>query len=191
MKKRIIIPAVLALAMVFAPGVLAAKGDLEGKELYIQSNIWFENPMKINAINFHKGTILRAGTKVRIDKMTSRALKFVTLKNGLEYKILFSRKYFPGTKIDEYASWYFGPKNPLKSSVYKGFSAVEKKGIKEGAVKKGMSKKAVLMAYGYPPQHRTRSIDLDTCSYWNNRIFRMEVRFDNNDRVAQIIGGGH
>ena len=191
MRKLTIIIALLSLTVLLAPGVSMADGEFEGKTFYLQSNVWFESPLKINAINYHKGTMLRAGSRVRIDRMTSRKIDFVTLKNGLEYRILFSSKYFPRTRIEEYARLYFGTQNPLESPEYAGFSAIEKKGVEEGAIKKGMSRKAVLMAYGYPPRHRTRSIEEDTWSYWNNRLFRMEVRFDKDGRVAQIIGGGH
>lgn len=191
MKRFLLIPAFALVLAVSVAGLSLAERSLEGKTLYLQSNLWFEYPMKINAINYHKGTILEAGTKVKVDSISSRALNFTTLRNGLEYRILFSKKYFPGTDMDEFAEWYFGPDNPLKGSVYAGFSSIEKKGIAEGTIKKGMSKKAVLMAYGYPPRHRTRSLDLNTWSYWSNRLFRMEVRFGKDGRVAEIIGGGH
>lgn len=190
--KRLLIFLGFALVLTgCATGMSKADRPFEGKTLYLQSNIWFEHPMKINAINYHKGAILKAGTRVRVEKRSSRVLKFVTLKNGLEYRILFSKKYFPGTRIEEFASWYFGPENPLKGSEYAGFSSVEKKGVEEGTIKKGMSRKAVLISYGHPPRHRTRSLDLNTWSYWNNRLFRMEVRFGNDGRVKEIIGGGH
>jgi len=191
MRKLTVVLASAIILIMSAAHLSMAERSLEGKTLYLQCNVWFEQPMKISAINFHKGSILRAGTKVKVEKMTSSRIEFVTLGNGLEYRILFSKKYFPGTDIDEYAALYFGPDDPLKGSDYAGFSSLEKKGVEEGAIKKGMSRKAVLMAYGYPPRHRTRSIDEDTWSYWNNRLFRMEVRFGKDGRVQQIIGGGH
>ena len=187
MLKRIYIFAALVLSLLLAPATLMAESGLEGKTLYLQSNLWFVNPMKINAVNYHKGTMLEAGTKVRIDKMSSRVIEFETVANGLEYRIIFSRKYFPGTEIEEYASWYFGKQNPLESAEYEGFAAVEKKGIEEGVPKKGMSKKAVIMALGQPARHRTRTTELNTWNYWS--LFRMEVRFGKDGKVAQIIGG--
>jgi len=187
MIKRIYIATALALTLLLAPATLMAGSGLEGKVLYLQSNLWFVRPMRINAVNYQKGTMLEAGTKVRIDRMSSRAIEFETVANGLEYRIIYSRKFFPGIEIEEYASWYFGKQNPLESSAYEGFTAVEKKGIEEGAPKKGMSKRAVIMALGQPARHRTRTTELNTWHYWST--FRMEVRFGKDGRVAQIIGG--
>jgi hypothetical protein len=187
MRKLVFIILFILMGMVLVPAALFAGSGLVGKTLYLQSNLWFVNPSKINAVNYHRGTMLEAGTRVRIDSMSSRRIEFVTTKNGLEYRIIFSRKYFPRIKIEEYASWYFGPKNPLRSSAYAGFSATEKKGIEEGLVKKGMSKRAVIMACGQPARHRTRSTEFNTWNYWTP--MRMEVRFGKDGRVAQIIGG--
>ena len=41
----------------------------------------------------------------------------------------------------------------------KGFSKKERNAVKRGFLVGGMSKEAVLMAYGYPPEHRTPSLD--------------------------------
>jgi len=190
MKKHILLLVALIPAMLLFPALSTAESGLIGKTLYLQSNVWFENPMKISSVNYHRGTILSAGTKVKVQDISMGGIRFVTLKNGLEYRILFSVKHFPGMDAEDLAELYFGEGDPLDSSTYSGFTAAEKKAIDEGRIIKGMSKKAVLMSYGYPPKHRTRSTDLNTWSYWNNRLFRMEVRFGKDDRVAQIIGGG-
>jgi len=190
MKKSVILLIALISIILLVPALSTAESGLIGKTLYLQSNVWFENPMKISSVNYHRGTILSAGSKVKVLDISMGGIKFMTVKNGLEYRILFSVKHFPGMHTEELAELYFGAENPLEGSAYSGFSAAEKKAIDEGRIIKGMSKKAVLMSYGQPPRHRTRSTDLNTWSYWNNRLFRMEVRFGKDDRVAQIIGGG-
>jgi hypothetical protein len=56
--------------------------------------------------------------------------------------------------------------------------------IKHGTVLNGMSKSAVLVAYGYPPEHRTGSIYSSTRIYWSNKFNTFRVCFDENDRTV-------
>ena len=48
-------------------------------------------------------------------------------------------------------------------------SPEEQDHIEKGTVGGGMTKEAVLMAYGYPPSHRTPSLSMDTWTYWTGR----------------------
>jgi hypothetical protein len=63
------------------------------------------------------------------------------------------------------------------------FSAVDRKGIEAGDVYIGMTKEGVLTALGYPPRHRTSSLDANTWIYWRNRFMTMSVEFDANGKV--------
>jgi len=50
--------------------------------------------------------------------------------------------------------------------LYSKFNGEEKENIKKGTIAEGMSKEAVLMAYGYPPSHRTAALASDEWAYW-------------------------
>jgi hypothetical protein len=67
---------------------------------------------------------------------------------------------------------------------YQRFSEKEKRNIKLGEIEVGMSKDAVLMAYGYPPAHRTPSLESDQWVYWLNRFVNRPVVF-RDGRVSQ------
>jgi len=67
-----------------------------------------------------------------------------------------------------------------------GFSDIDKKGIKTGKVYKGMTKKGVLTALGYPAKHRTPSLESSTWIYWRNRFVTMAVNFDGNSIVRSV-----
>jgi hypothetical protein len=56
------------------------------------------------------------------------------------------------------------------------------KQIQQGIVEPGMTKQEVLMALGYPPAHRTPSIEQPIWTYWRNRWDVFMVYFD-GDRV--------
>ena len=66
------------------------------------------------------------------------------------------------------------------------FSDEEKSMIRRGAVGNGMSKEAVLISWGYPPEHRTLSTKANTWLYWRNRFMKKAVDFDNNDKVINV-----
>jgi len=155
-----------------------------GNTYYTRANIWYENPSKIRSTNYHVGTILPVGSKVDILIINNPWIRFRD-EQGITYTIYYKSK-FSGRNIREYLDFYFSEKNILETQKYKNFSQEEKENIAWGTVVEGMSKAAVLMAYGIPPKHRTPSTDLKSWTYWINRVKTTVVRFDANDTVAVI-----
>ena len=70
---------------------------------------------------------------------------------------------------------YFGPQCPdLRSMRPEDVS-----GIQNAAVYQGMTKAGVIAAIGYPPEHRTQTLEGDVWLYWASRMGRFEVYFTN------------
>lgn len=65
------------------------------------------------------------------------------------------------------------------------FSKLEKEKISEGKVEKGMQKKAVIAAIGYPPITETANLQINQWTYWSSRFNRFIVHFE-NDRVVRV-----
>jgi hypothetical protein len=86
-----------------------------------------------------------------------------------------------GMSVEEYLNLITAPQ---KVSL-KGLSATDRKGIKEGRVLTGMTKKGVRMAWGYPARHRTPSLEDNVWTYWRNRWVMQAVTF-NNGKVTQV-----
>ena len=86
-----------------------------------------------------------------------------------------------GMSIEEYLNLITGP----QKAYLKGLSATDRKGIKEGRVLKGMTKKGVRMAWGYPARHKTPSLDDNVWTYWRNRWVMKTVTFSNG-KVTQV-----
>ena len=57
------------------------------------------------------------------------------------------------------------------------FTALEKDNILAGTVAAGMSKKAVILALGYPPKHQTPTLESSQWRYWHNRFGTFLVLF--------------
>lgn len=186
MKKTLMLIVIILTFMLMVSVESMASSRLVGKKLYLQANLWFHNPMKIPSIVYHKGPMLYAGTQVKILDITRRGMKFKTVKDDVTYRIIFYRKYHPGLTAEDYAKLYFGPDNPLKGATYAGFTKAEKRAIEMGELTVGMSKKAVIMAYGYPPQHMTPSTNLNVWSYWKSKFHSMEIKFDKKGTLRKI-----
>ena len=81
--------------------------------------------------------------------------------------------------VDEYLELITSPSKASLS----GLSETDKKGIQQGKAYRGMTKKGVRIALGYPAVHRTPSLDSDTWIYWTNRFRAIAVEFDDQGRV--------
>jgi hypothetical protein len=87
---------------------------------------------------------------------------------------------------DELAKLLFGPSNPTaKGGKFHSFSKMEREQIKLGQLKKGMSRDAALMAYGYPPTHKNPDVNANTWELWVNRWNRLIVTFKDN-KISNI-----
>jgi hypothetical protein len=181
----------LASALFWTITARAAE-EVNGKTFYTTANIWYEQPDRIDSTNYHYGTILPIGTKVKITEVNDTTPVISTMdsemsdlfirfadETGKSYKIIFmSRHARPGMSVLDYFKQYFSENDPMaEGGSFKSLTADEQKKVKAGEIASGMSKKAVIMAYGYPPGHRTPSLDLDRWVYWVNYFKTRAVNF--------------
>lgn len=66
------------------------------------------------------------------------------------------------------------------------FTEDELNAIRNGKVKEGMSREAVLACVGYPPESGTPRIESDVWRYWRHRFSTYNVRFDDEGKVRSI-----
>ena len=165
-----------------------------GKTLYTAYNLWYE-PGKEKAmwcINYKTGNFIPAGTEVRnvglSKSMTGRkagaellALSFVTVEDGKKYWVNFTKRFHFGKTIHDYLNIMFSEKT--FTQLTKGMSETEIMGIKKGVLIEGMSKKSVIVSYGYPPEHRTPSLQMNVWIYWMNRFRSKKIHFDSYNRT--------
>jgi len=172
--------------LVFAACLFAipSAGQAQEGSYYTRFNIWYEKPEKIMSTNYHKGAILPAGTEVEIDK-SGKKIKFHDKAAGTKYRIVLV-KDFTNLSETEFFDRYFSKESVLKSNEYESFSAMEKENIKNGTIEEGMSKAAVIMAYGYPPTHMTPSTNDKTWTYWKSRFVNYTIQFE-GDTLKSIM----
>ncbi len=175
------------LAMLFAAlFVTVAQAEVvSGKSYYTRVNIWYQVPERIFSTNYHVGSILPAGSLIKAVKVGKDYILFSDEK-GITYKITYMAQHSTGTMASFLAAT-FSEENILAGEEYKKLSEMEKGNISKGIIAEGMSKPAVLMAYGYPPSHRTQSTDMNAWTYWENRFVTKLVTFSpDSGLVTQI-----
>jgi hypothetical protein len=150
-----------------------------GQTFYTQFSLYYERNCHLTT-NYRRGTLVPVNTAVKFVKADSKNIE-VTLPDGQNLKVRNIEK-FSGEKIDGIFNRTFAAQ-PLDLT---SFAANEQKAIKAGKVAVGMRKAAVLAALGYPPKHKTPSLDLNQWRYWQSRFDTIIVYFD-KDRVTRIM----
>ena len=154
---------------------------------YTTVNLWFERPEQIYSTNYHRGTIIPAGTAVEILKRRGSEIQF-RADSGTMYKLVHVKRH-SNIDLEELFKRIFSTENVMApNGKFSKLSEMEKRNVKAGKIAPGMSKDAVLMAYGYPPGHRTPSLSEGTWIYWRDRILNFSVHFGPDGRVTSLGG---
>ena len=108
---------------------------------------------------------------------------FIITRQDTGQKIYFEYRSgnMAGMSIEEYLNIITGPQKVNLANL----GATDRKGIKEGRALKGMTKKGVRTAWGYPARHRTPSLEDNVWTYWRNRWVMKSVTFSNG-KVIEV-----
>ncbi|MGZ4960444.1 MAG: hypothetical protein ACXV7J_14420 [Methylomonas sp.] len=158
-----------------------AAASQQPAQIYYTQFSLFQEKDNYRTTNYRKGTLIPINTPVTLQSMESDEATLRLVDSGKTLNIENVVKY---TK-DDMQTAFNKIAAPSKVDLSR-FSSDEKAAILAGQVKPGMSKKAVLAAIGYPPQHETPSLDGDKWTYWANRYNRFIVNFK-NDKVDSIV----
>ncbi len=168
------------------------KEPTAGVQLYTAYNIWkHDSDRHMYCINFKSAsTFIPAGTPVSDAKIrvisqgagsTVKKIQFRLPNTGETIKIGLRSRWHPGKSLEDYFDRMFTTQN--FEQLTEGLSEAEIAALKEGTVVEGMSKRAVLISYGYPPEHRTPSLDADAWTYWMSTMANKVIRFDDDGKV--------
>jgi hypothetical protein len=172
------------------PEGTASEKDVATAKVYTAYNLWYEKPERLYCVNYHRGTMIPAGTEVASVKVARKlfkrnpAISFTTVKSGEEFTIFFNKKFHPGMTAEEFKDRLLTTK-PFEE-LTKDLTEKEIKCIKTGKLTTGLSKEAVLIARGYPPEHKTSNLESDRWLYWENRFRKVAVHFDENGRTDEV-----
>jgi hypothetical protein len=156
-----------AIATGAAQKALAAKGE----KFYTKFSLFYEKDHHITT-NYRKGTLVPVNTEVEFVKATKKRItvKIPSYNVTIDFE---NEEDYSGQKIEGIFERTFA-RQPVDLV---SFSEEERLSIKKGKVKEGMSKEAVIKAMGYPPHHKTPTLEMDQWRYWKNRFDTMLVHF--------------
>ena len=179
-QKRLMTFAVICLTGLF--GFVSQAAELAANDYHTLINLWYENEKPILTTNYHTGNRIPAGSLVT--NLRSEGEKILFSYNGASHVLTRVSKF---TLVDMAAVMKrtFGKTNPLTTPAYTALPKSQQEAISRGTVEVGMSKDAVLMSQGYPPEHRTSSIQQNDWTYWQNRFKTYMVYFTDN-KVSEI-----
>ena len=140
-----------------------------------------EKRMKLYSVNFQQDGLIPVCTQVNIVDVTNKNLTFKISSTDKQYTLT---KHKSSPDFSKYLSNYFGTE--CNNSKIKKLSTLDQQGIKDGVVKKGMTKEGVKYAIGFPPEHKTPSLNNNEWLYWKNRFNTFRVEFKDNT-VSNII----
>ena len=194
---RTILLSLLVLSFMLSSSMASSPVDEDKKvykvkndgPLFTAYNIWYELG-KENAlwcINYKRGQMIPAGTEVTDVKIVEAesgrflggdnvAISFRIAESGQEFLVNFKQAFHPDLTIDDYMDKMFTSKD--FNELTAGMSSYEIKAIQEGKVKVNMSKDAILVSYGFPPEHRTPSLKEDVWLYWMTRFETKAINFN-------------
>jgi hypothetical protein len=178
----VIILAVGGLIFTSCHKALPLPKAMNGK-LYLSQNLWYQHPQKIYSVGYKSGTILPVGTEVTDIKVNRKAIFFKIANSPQQYRIIYQQK-FSLLPAMQYADRLFTDKTLTEQ--LKAFTPAEKQFIKTGTLTKGLSKAAVLVGYGYPPPHRTPSIQSNLWRYWINRWQTQQLAFNAKGKLISF-----
>ena len=155
---------------------------------YTAYNIWYEKPASVWSTNYKTGQVIYAGTPVsdvRVGYKRNHSLiafKVPSMGNA-EFIVAYTDRHHGNLTFEKFKERMFTRKNFDELS--KGLTADEIKAIKSPrpSVCKGMSKRAVILSWGYPPEVATPATSLNAWKYWINRFRTVIVRFDANGKT--------
>ena len=191
MLKRILTLSILAICVYLNPPLSQAeeKYILEGP-VYLAVNIHYQDSVRGIKASYANYTdsgaghgILAVNTPVQIKK--GRRSGFIIVDDETNKEIVFEyNKDRMHMSINECLEKITLPvKVDLRS-----LSELDRKGIKEGVAKLGMSKKGIMMALGYPAAHKTPSLEDNRWIYWKDRIRTLIITFSDKGVVSHIRG---
>jgi hypothetical protein len=122
--------------------------------------------------NYGRGVVVPINTPVKIVSMSGSLLVLKRGDTGQEIKVKNEEKYTKKSIKEIAALMLASDKTPIEQ-VPEPFATA----IRNGEMRKGMTKELVLMARGYPPAHETPSIEGDRWVYWSSRFVKQTSIF--------------
>jgi hypothetical protein len=155
--------------------------SINSNEVYYTQFSLFQEKNNYRTTNYRKGILIPINTAITLENMTTGDTYVRLVDSGQVLRIENVAKHTGDDMQTAFDKIFAATKVNLSR-----FPAAQRDAIKAGRVIKGMSRKAVLAAIGYPPITETPTLDSNDWTYWAHRFNRFIVHFK-NDKVDNIV----
>lgn len=176
--------AAMAIALLGCPSIERGAAGLAGRELFLCCTLRFDAEHESTDANYmyQPETLLTAGTRVRVLADTGNAVRIQPSNEATTYRLRFSY----GRGRMSATDWFGLILRDADQRPALALTPAIATAIDEGRLAIGMTKPQALAARGYPPLHRTASVDADEWTYFVSGRVVQKVTFVDN-RVARIV----
>ncbi|MEQ1530752.1 MAG: hypothetical protein ABL925_15665 [Methylococcales bacterium] len=154
-------------------------GTKTGDIYYSQVALYYEKGRHLTT-NYRRGIFLPINSQVVLLDINTKHIELEVLPAHSKLRIENIEKHTGDSTTQAFAKLF--AKNKVELSK---FTELEREKILAGKAAKGMSKKAVIAALGYPPITETPSLSANQWTYWASRFDRFLVNFE-NDKVSRV-----
>ena len=166
-----------------APSLRAASSlpplPVGGSERYTLVNL-HPDKSRLYDVNYQERGFIPLCTQVRIDEQDKKVVRFTVLSTGQRYEYVHHH-VIPDFQANVDRVFGYSCEQGHANTL----SPLDQQGIREGRALPGMTKKGVLLAIGYPPEHATPDLASNDWKYWTGKFSTMVVEFQ-DDRVSNI-----
>lgn len=163
-----------------------AGGPEEGHQTFLAHNLWYENPQGVSAIGYKRGTMIPVGMEVKDVIVGRSAVVFTVVEWNIQIRVVLDKHQKNLLTVNELRDRMITHKN--KEQLTEGLTEQELDAVSRGMITPGISQRAALIAYGYPPKHRTPSTEMTTWVYWTSRFVNRSVEFNDDGKALNGIG---
>ena len=143
-----------------------------GGRYFTRYNLWQEKD-RHSATKYSRGTLVPVNSVVTLLSLGGKKMQLRL--DGGQIITVTNREKFTKRSIAKIASEMLSPKALSLGSL----SNSAQQAIAAGQMRLGMTREEVLIARGYPPRHRTPSLDDSTWVYWSSKFVKRAIVFEN------------
>lgn len=151
-----------------------------GESYFTRYNFWYEHGVHVTT-NYTRGALVPINTPVKLVSFTPRTM-VLGLGSG-EFVAIQRIPEFTLRPLSDVASELLGTEPVPIEQLGDELAA----SIRRGEMRIGMTKEQVLMTRGYPPRHRTPSLEADRWVYWTSRFVTTGLVFQDD---VLVLGRG-
>jgi hypothetical protein len=156
------------------PSIAPARAEVSTGKDYFTRYTFREEKKEYKTTNYARGNIVPINTPVKLISMSGSKMTLRRLDTNQDIKVENEDK-FTKKSIPEIAALMLSTeKTPVEKLPEEVAAAV-----RNGDMRKGMTKELVLLARGHPPAHETPSLDNDRWVYWSSRFVKQTIVFVN------------